>query len=139
MLDCFVVFLERHSPSADGGQGQVHFHVAIKASASFRFMPYKRALRERHGLATHWSTLHTGYWSAVRYGCVPSSKKPLLELDPTPFAWSCRGPHPPLFEVAQEPTTAAALSRRREFKVKEAQAVVGEFFKRFPIERCTCL
>ena len=119
-LECFVVFLERHSASADGGQGKVHFHIAVKASTSFRFMPYKRALRERHGLATHWSTVHTGYWSTVRYGCMPTPKKPRAELDPTPFAWSRDGTHPPLFEVAQEPTTAVALSRRREFKVKQA-------------------
>ena len=64
-LELMTVFRERHVA------GPYHFHVALKASRSFRFAPYKRALHVGHGLATHWSCTHTGYWSAVRYGFMP--------------------------------------------------------------------
>ena len=92
----------------------------MRASACFRFSAYKRALSVNHGLASHWSCSHEGYWSAVRYGYMPSAKKPRSELDPTPFAWSRNGPHPPLFDVCQEPTTASAIARRREKKATAA-------------------
>jgi hypothetical protein len=119
-LDCFVIFREHHAAINDEAEGLVHWHVALKATACFRFLPYKRALSVNHGLATHWSCSHTGYWSAVRYGYMPSAKKPQEELDPTPYTWCRAGEHLPLFQVAQEPTTAAALQRRREHKVKES-------------------
>lgn len=115
-LELMTVFRERHVA------GPYHFHVALKASRSFRFAPYKRALHVGHGLATHWSCTHTGYWSAVRYGFMPSPKKEQGELDPNPVTWARSGTHPPLFEASQEPVTAAALARRREKKVKDAAA-----------------
>ena len=112
-----VVFQERHAENANG-EREIRYHVALCASSSFRFQPYKRALRERHGLASHWSTSHHGYWSTVRYGWLPTPKKPSSELDPKPIAWNRDGPHPDLFEAAQEPVTAEATRRRREVKVK---------------------
>ena len=61
-----------------------------------------------------------GYWSAVRYGVIPSPKKPQEALDETPLKWRRPdlGPHPPLFEVCQQPNTAAAMQERREKRVK---------------------
>lgn len=102
--------------------GAVHYHVALQASQSFRFAPYKRALLHRHRLASHWSCSHDGYWSTVRYGYIPSPKKAQSELDPTPLAWAQSGEHHPLFDAAQEPSTACALRRRREQKVRDASA-----------------
>ncbi|CAE8655280.1 unnamed protein product [Polarella glacialis] len=119
-LDSFVVFKEHHAATEGEDQGPVHWHVALRASGTFRFAPYKRALAMNHRLASHWSTSHQGYWSAVRYGFMPSPKKPQQELDPTPLSWHRSGDHPSLFEVSQEPTTVAATQRRRETKVKEA-------------------
>lgn len=120
LLECFVIFRERHAPLVGEAQGLAHWHIALKAQASFRFLPYKKALRTHHGLASHWSTSHLGYWSAVRYGCMPSPKKPQGHLDAQPLAWSRVGQHAPLFEVCQEPHTAPALKRRRESMVKAA-------------------
>ncbi|CAE8638477.1 unnamed protein product [Polarella glacialis] len=119
-LDSFVVFKEHQAATEGEDQGPVHWHVALRASGTFRFAPYKRALAMNHRLASHWSTSHQGYWSAVRYGFMPSPKKPQQELDPTPLSWHRSGDHPTLFEVSQEPTTVAATQRRRETKVKEA-------------------
>ena len=121
-LVSFVVFQERHAPSSGQAQGAVHYHVALKADATFRFAPRKRSIQENHGLASHWSTTHTGYWSAVRYGFFPSPKKAQTDLDPAPLTWSREGQHPPLFEASQEPMTSKALKRRREFKEMDAAA-----------------
>ena len=121
-LQRFVVFRETHRPTEEG-HVHAHFHVAIVAARSFRFLPYKRALRERHQVASHWSCSHDGYWSAVRYGAMPTTKKAAADLDPEPLAWSRVGPHPALFDAAQEPTTAAAMRRRREKSAKAASAV----------------
>jgi hypothetical protein len=87
---------------------EVHFHVALLGSRCFRFLSLKRALLERHGLASHWSSSHVGYWSAVRYGFMPTPRKPASEIDPEPLRWAAGGLHPPLFEASQEPVTARA-------------------------------
>ena len=67
-----------------------------------------------------------GYWSAVRYGVIPSPKKPQEALDPKPWTWSRVGTHAPLFEVSQQPNTAAAMQQRRESKVKTAAATADK-------------
>ena len=120
LLKRMVIFKESHAVGDDGLR-HGHFHVALQASTSFRFAPYKRALLQRHGFATHWGCSHEGYWSAVRYGALPSETKPAAELDPEPRAWSRLGDHPRIFDAAQEPTTAAALRRRRELAVAAAR------------------
>jgi hypothetical protein len=124
-LNLFVVFRERHAPRPGEKVGPYHWHVAVKAHPAFRFASFKRALTVHHGLASHWSTSHTGYHSAVRYGAMPSLKKLRADLDPKPLAWARPdgpngGKHPDLYDASQEPTTAAALKRRRENKVKDA-------------------
>jgi hypothetical protein len=122
VVDLCVVFQERHAPRPGADVGPVHYHVALKAIASFRFVPVKRVLRAKHGLASHWSTSHDGMWSAIRYGSIPSPTKPQNALDPDPLVWSRREPLPSLFDLAQEPVTAGALKRKREQKVKAAAA-----------------
>jgi len=119
VLEQCVVYLEKHAEN-DDGERPVHYHVAVLASRSCRFAAYRRALQQRHKLASHWSDSHGGYWSAVRYGCFPTPKKPSSELDPAPLAYKRGGEHPDLFEAAQEPITAAAIKRRRECKAKKA-------------------
>ena len=97
----------------DDGEVHAHDHVALLAEASFRFLPVKRALLERHGLASHWSVTHTGYHSCVRYLVVPSPKKPLACLDHAPELWSAAGEHPLLSDCIHEPVTAAAMAKKR--------------------------
>ena len=117
----FRVFKEFHTADAQGVV-HVHYHVVIKAEAKFRFMPIKRALLRRHGIATHWSTSHSEFWSALRYCCFPSPKKPEASLDKASLSWSASGVTEDLFEESQEPATARALKKRRESKVMEAAA-----------------
>lgn len=121
-LVVFAVFRERHAPRAGEAVGPYHWHIALKASRSFRFAAYKRALAVNHGVASHWSCSHTGYWSAVRYCFIPSPKKPIDELDQAPLTWAADGCHPLLFDCSQEPSTAMALQRRRESQVIQSCA-----------------
>ena len=75
-----VVFREEHA------DGMHHFHVAVLLRQSRSFVAAKRTLRERNHLAAHFSASHTGFWSAVRYGHIPTAKKP--EVDANPVSWS---------------------------------------------------
>ena len=120
ILDLMVVFQEKHAPREEGQTGKTHFHVAVKAAGSFRFAPVKRALLTKFGLATHWSTSHDGVWSAVRYGTMPSPKKPRSELDTRPLVWSRHRLSISLVDLSQEPTTAHMLKRKREKSLKDA-------------------
>jgi hypothetical protein len=118
-LERMVIYKEKHAPD-DAGIEHPHFHVAVQLSGPVYFAPYKRALRDRHNVASHWSTSHDGYWSAVRYGFVPSPRKPQAALDQAPLPWARQGEHPSLFDSSQEPCTAAALKKRWEQKAKTA-------------------
>ena len=119
LIEEMVVFQELHAADA-AGERHVHYHVALRTNMSFRFASRKSALQMRYGLASHWSDSHEGYWSAVRYGYIPTPKKPQAELDSEPLAWGRLAPHRRLFEASQEPVTAEATRRRREASAKKA-------------------
>ena len=119
VLEEMAIFQEKHAVDMNG-QRHIHYHVALRASSSFRFAAYKHALRLKYGLASHWSDSHDGYWSAVRYGYIPTPKKPQSELDSQYVTWGRLAPHKPLFETSQEPVTASATKRKRELAVKKA-------------------
>ena len=119
-----AVFLERHLDE------QLHYHVSVKASGNMRFLPVKQQLLRQYGLATHWSTKHLGYASAVAYCYVPSPHKSLAELDPTPFLWAAQGCHPPLAEASRVPVDAGFLAAKREHSRRES-AEAGKAEPRF--------
>ena len=112
-----VVFREYHA-EAISGVVHLHYHVALLLGRGTRFMPLKRALLHKFGLASHWFCSHSGYWSAVRYGIRATPHKPIRALDPAPVAWAAQGPHPPLETAAVEATTARALDARRVHRVQ---------------------
>ena len=112
VVEKISIFKECHKASA-GGIVNSHYHAPVKGTNKFSFMPIKRALLQRHGMATHWSTSHTEYRSAVRYCFIPSPRKPQAALDSAYLLWP-RNTHPPLMDVIQEPITAKALQARRE-------------------------
>ena len=97
----------------------LHFHVALKLSAKTRFMPLKLAVRQRAQLASHWSTTHTLFFSAVRYGTHTTDHK---ETDTDPLVWLADGSHTSedfertswLFENSNAPFMAKVIKRRRE-------------------------
>ena len=84
---------------------------AIKLSHISRFLPFKQSLRSRSGFATHWSTTHTMFCSAVRYGAACTEHKPVV--DQPPLCWTADGSNLDLFSESQEPFMAAALRKRR--------------------------
>ena len=112
-----AVFEEIH---AHGGK---HFHVALRLSSSTRWLGLKLALLKRSHLASHWSSSHTMFWSAVRYGAFATGKKP--SVDDSPLTWTADGTPMNLYEEAQEPFNAAALKSRREKREREAPEVDG--------------
>jgi hypothetical protein len=60
-------------------------------------------------------------WSAVRYTCRPSPKKP--EVDSNPAVWTCDGRDLDLVELSREPFIAAAWRQRGE--ARESSALVA--------------
>jgi hypothetical protein len=102
--------------------GHIHDHAPLMAAASFRYMPVKRALLQRHGLASHWSCSHLGYYSMVRYVVVPSPRKPLACLDAFP---ELSPGHPALEDCVHQPITAAALGAKR-LRVEQKAAEKGK-------------
>ncbi len=108
MARWIAVYMEAHA------DGDPHFHVALKLEGAQRFLCYKKTLRHRYGLPSHWSCSHTQLWSAVRYGFFPSPKKP-HGIDPAPISWTYPDGAPlDLFEESQEPWLAEAWRKRRE-------------------------
>ena len=122
-LEMCGIWREFHKPG-EAAQADTHDHLPMKAEASFRFMPVKRALLRRHGLASHWSCTHVGYWSCVRYCAVPSPKKPFASLDHKPLLWP-EATHPKIEECCHQPVTANALHQLRQKRVLDA-AELGE-------------
>ena len=117
------VWREWHGANAAGVKFQ-HDHVPVLAVVSFRFLPVKKALLQRHGLASHWSCSHDGYFSCVRYCALPSPpKKPAGSLDQKPALWDATGSHPhPILDCSYEQVTSKALDVRRAKVVTEATA-----------------
>lgn len=118
-LDRVGVWYELHKPD-DSGQAYLHAHIGVVALTAFRYLPVKRALLSRHGLATHWSCSHEGYHSIVAYLSWPSEKKCEASLDCEPFLWANGRPHPPLEECRHEPNTAKAIRKKRDYVEKRA-------------------
>ena len=109
------VFRELHAES-ETGACDPHDHLPVQAMSQrqFMYLPIKKALLERHGLVSHWSSSHDGYWSPVRYCHMPSPKKKDSALDKNPVLWAAPPlTHPPLDECCNRPVTAAALQARR--------------------------
>ena len=95
-----------------------HHHVALKFyKQKHRFMPFKLAMRRRHGIATHWSTSHTQLWSAVRYLHIPTNRK--RRVDRKPEVWTRDGRTLNLYEMSQQPFQASAWKADRERRASE--------------------
>ena len=109
-----VVFRETHT------DGTPHFHVAVKLQQPRRWGSAKATLKARNGLPSHWSSSHTQFWSAIRYGVIPTEKKPVV--DAAPYQWTHNGEVMDLFDVSQRPFCATMWKRRREQAEKSAAA-----------------
>jgi len=119
-LKFMSVWREFHKAD-DDGELHVHDHVALLGFRSFRFLPVKRALLTKFGLASHWSCTHEGYHSAISYVYLPSEKKPVASLDRAPLLWAAPGwRHPAPDECCYPPCTAEALLARRQKAIDTA-------------------
>ena len=88
------------------------YHVVVSLDAPCRFMGAKHALRERHGMQSHWSCTHSQMWSALRYCVIPSPTKIAVGSDP--HQWKHDNCALDLFESSQEPFQACMWRKRRE-------------------------
>ena len=109
-----VVFQEQHG---DGGR---HFHVAVRLALKLRFAPVKRTLRERYGLPSHFSSTHSNFSTAVRYGVIPTEKKPVV--DDEPHQWTADGSVMDLFAESQQPFLSSAWLARGQALYKKASS-----------------
>ena len=102
----------------EGEPGQQHHHAAVKLfNASHRFLPFKLAMRQRWGIATHWSTSHRQLWSTIRYLHCTTQHKPIV--DGRPELWTRDGRKLNLYEESQEPYQAEAWNKKRENRMSE--------------------
>ena len=116
-------FREKHAPDPSG-VAELHDHVPVLAEESFRYLPVKRALFQKYGIASHWSDTHQGYWSAFRYCAMPSPTKPLGAVDPSPILWALGVPHPAVIDCCHEPVSYKAFSAKR-LKLTQQAAEAG--------------
>ena len=107
-----VVFQELHT------DGTRHYHIAAKLNRQMRFLPFKRTLRVRHRMCSHWSCSHRQWWSVVRYGVAPSPTKPVV--DEQPLQWTATGAVLDLYEDSQQPYNAVVWRHRREKRDSKA-------------------
>jgi len=108
-----IVVRETHA------DGTFHFHVGVKLSSQSRFAAARRTLATRHGLASHWSSSHTQWWSVVRY-MTHTNPPHKPHVDGERLVWSAPGVLFDVFEDAQERFLAKAWTKRREHKDEEA-------------------
>eukprot|EP00435_Cladocopium_sp_Y103_P053431 s1435_g17.t1 len=108
LVQKLVVFQEAHT------DGSKHFHIAVKLARTRTWTVAKHTLRQRDHLACHFSSSHTQFWSAVRYGYIPTLSKPVV--DAQPISWSVDGGWQALdlFAESQRPWNAAIWKRRHE-------------------------
>ena len=79
-------------------------------------------------MATHWSSSHSQWWSALRYCAIPTLMKPVV--DGSPWPWSDDGSPIDFFGESQRPFRANAWKRRRE-EVEKSAAAGGAPPKKF--------
>ena len=79
--------------------------------------PFKVVLRQRHGIATHWSTSHTEFHTNVMYLRKTTEHKPVV--DPDPVVWTRDGRELNLFQECNEPFQAKGWVANREKRLSE--------------------
>ncbi|CAE7584192.1 unnamed protein product [Symbiodinium sp. CCMP2592] len=119
LLKC-AVFREAHS------DGRFHFHMCCQFDRPVFWNLWRQHLREHHALACSFQQVaekNAGYHTMIRYCYVPSQKKRLETLDGSPDLWSADGPHPPLYEAMNRPSSATTVSedRTRHVQTRAAQ------------------
>lgn len=116
MVNKLVVFQEAHADDSK------HFHVAVQLAQPRTWGAAKHTLRVRDYLACHFSSTHSQFWSAVRYGYVPTLSKP--SVDEQPLSWSQLSGWNALdlFAQSQRPWNADIWKRRREEAERKAES-----------------
>ncbi len=101
-----IVYRERHQ------NGKFHFHVALKLNVVTTWLGFRNALRVRHDLASHWSSTHTEFWTAARYGYKTTPTK--TEVDKDFVVHTADGKALDMEKETDEPWNAGVRRARRE-------------------------
>ena len=110
-LDTYLGVME--GPAAAG-----HHHAGLRFhKQKHSYNPFKLALRRRHGIATHWSTTHTEFFSIARYLQKTTDHKPIVDRDPV--VWTRDGRKLNMFKECQEPFQVNLWVARREARLSE--------------------
>lgn len=110
-LDIYIGVME--GPAKAG-----HHHAGLKFyNQKHTFLPFKLAMRQRHGIATHWSTTHTQVASVVRYLHKTTEHKKVV--DRSPEVWTRDGRKLKLSDLCNEPFQADAWNANREKRVSQ--------------------
>jgi hypothetical protein len=102
----------------EGPRDAGHHHAGLSFyKQDHRFLPFKLAMRHRHGIATHWSTTHKKRWSIIRYLHVATPRKKVV--DRRPLVWTRDDRQLNLAKESEEPFQAVAWNSKREDRVSE--------------------
>ena len=119
-----AVFREEHE------DGDVHFHVAVLLRQARVWTAVKRTLRQREYIAAHFSPSHTQFHSCVRYGHIPTTKKPIVDGEPISWSATEGWNSLDLFAESQQPWNAAVWKRRHEEAQKQASGGTAKKVRR---------
>ena len=127
------VFREPHA------NGKFHFHVPLKLNVVNTWLGVRNALRQRHGLASHWSSSHTEFSSAVRYCYKTTEKKTVVDTEY--ISCTADGTELDMAKESDAPWNANVRRQRREKAERLAHAPAenqkGEDVKRKSQKKAT--
>jgi len=113
-----TVELDVYFGVVEGPVDSSHHHAGVSFyKQEHIFLPFKKAMRDRHGIATHWSTSHTKRWSIIRYLHKTTDHKKVV--DKGPLVWTRDGRELNLASECEEPFIAQAWNCQRERRVSE--------------------
>ena len=107
-----------------------HHHAGLRFhKQKHSFNPFKLALRQRHGIATHWSTSHREFHTIVKYLHQTSEHKPVVDRDP--LVWTRDGRKLNLFDECNEPWQVKGWVANRERRCSEPMSKKQKKKERF--------
>jgi len=114
----------------EGPEAAGHHHAGLRFNnQKHAFLPFKLAMRQRHGIATHWSTSHTEFFSIVRYLHKTTTHKKSVDRDP--LIWTHDGRKLNKFVECQQPYQSKGWKTRRETSISEPITAKKEKKERF--------
>ena len=84
ILQFGLVALEKHNNAEDQRDRDAHHHAVVFCDATHRWAQIRRLSAEKYNIQLN-AVAHESYTTMYQYLRAPTDRKPLSELDPTPF------------------------------------------------------